>query len=104
MKKARTTKQREPSKASLREIPEIDFAKATVRKNPYANRIAKEGFTVRVGRGRPTKADQVGGTAPRSVRFPDDVWKELEQQAKRRGLTLHAALREAILTWLKRAA
>lgn len=104
MKTAKKVSHRGPSKASLREIPEIDFSKAKVRKNPYAARIAKEGFTVRVGRGRPTKAEQVGGTVPRSVRFPDAVWQQLEAQAKRRGITLHAALREAILVWLKRAA
>ena len=45
MKKARakTRRQRGPSAASLRGIPEIDFSKAKVRRNPYAARIAKEG-------------------------------------------------------------
>jgi hypothetical protein len=38
------------------------------------------------------------------VRFPDEVWKLLEARAKKRGLTLHAALREAILSWIERAA
>ena len=104
MKTAKKIKHRGPSKASLREIPEIDFSKAKARKNPYAARIAKEGLTVQVGRGRPKKLAQVGGTVPRSVRFPGAVWQEIEQQAKRRGITLHAALREAILDWLKRAA
>jgi hypothetical protein len=106
MKTARTSKKklREPSKASLREIPEIDFAKVRVRKNPHAVRIAKEGIELQVGRRRPTRGAEVGGTVPRSVRFPEGVWKELEAVAKRKGLTLHAALREAILTWMKRAA
>jgi hypothetical protein len=35
---AKTHKNRRPSKASLAEIPEIDFSKASVRKNPYASR------------------------------------------------------------------
>ena len=104
MKTASKRNHREPSKASLREIPEIDFSKAKVRKNPYAARIAKEGIELQVGRRRPAKAAEVGGTVPRSVRFPDEVWRRLEARAKRRGLTLHAALREAILGWLKRAA
>ena len=34
---------------------------------------------------------EVGGTSPRSVRFPDEVWEM-------------PALREAILAWLKQAA
>jgi Ribbon-helix-helix protein, copG family len=101
MKKEKNDENRllEPSKASLQEIPEVDFTKVRIRHNPYAARIAKEGITVQVGRGRPRKLQEVGGTSPRSVRFPDEVWKLLEAQAKARGLSLHAALREAILAW-----
>jgi len=94
----------EPSKASLREIPEVDFNKARVRRNPYAARIAKEGITVQVGKGRPRKLAEVGGTSPRSVRFPDEVWALIEARAKKEGITLHAALRRAILDWIERAA
>src|ERR1700734_1711410 len=106
MKKAskKQTSHREPSKASLKEIPEVDFSKARVRKNPYAARIAKEGITVQVGKGRPKKLEEVGGTSPRSVRFPDEVWKLIEARAKKKGLSLHAALRMAILDWIERAA
>ncbi len=108
MKKAtertKKTSRAEPSEASLKEIPEVDFTKARMRRNPYAARIAKEGITVQVGRGRPKRLAEVGGTSPRSVRFPDEVWRLLEARAKRRGLTLHAALREAILAWIERAA
>jgi hypothetical protein len=78
--------------------------KARVRRNPYAARIAREGITVQVGRGRPKKLAEVGGTSPRSVRFPDEVWRLLEARAKKRGLTLHAALRDAIRAWIERAA
>jgi hypothetical protein len=59
---------------------------------------------VQVGRGRPNRIMEVGGTVPRSVRFPPNVWALLEKRAKQRGLTLHTALREAILDWLNRAA
>jgi hypothetical protein len=104
MKAAKKPKHQEPSAASLREIPEIDFAGARVRRNPYAKRIAKDGIIIQVGRGRPTKLLEVGGTEPRSVRFPSAVWKQLEARAKTKGLTLHSALRQAILSWLKHAA
>ena len=103
-KKPTKPRQREPSKASLREIPEVDFTKARPRKNRYAKRIAAEGIVVQVGRGRPKKVLEVGGTVPRSVRFPANVWAMLEKRARKKGLTLHAALREAILDWLNRAA
>jgi hypothetical protein len=95
-------KHREPSKTSLREIPEVDFSEG--RRNPYAARIAREGIVVQVGRGRPTKVLEVGGTRPRSVRFPDAVWKRVEARARAKGLTVHAALRQAILAWLEDAA
>lgn len=104
MSAGKKRRQREPSKASLREIPEVDFSRARVRRNPYAARIAKEGIVIRVGRGRPTRLLEVGGTQPRSVRFPEAVWKQIEARAKARGLTVHAALREAIVAWLKAAA
>lgn len=104
MKKASKAKHPEPSKASLEEMPEVDFTKARVRRNHHAARIAKEGILVQVGRGRPRKLTEVGGTSPRSVRFPDEVWEMLERRAKKEGITLHAALREAILAWLKQAA
>jgi hypothetical protein len=102
--RTKRTRRSEPSEASLKEIPEVDFTKARMRRNPYVARIAKEGITVQVGKGRPKKLAEVGGTSPRSVRFPDEVWRLLETRAKRRGLTLHAALREAILAWIERAA
>jgi uncharacterized DUF497 family protein len=103
-KREKVRRQREPSKASLREIPEVNLSNARVRRNPYAARIAREGMVVQVGRGRPRKILEVGGTEPRSVRFPDAVWKQIEERAKKRGLTVHAALREAVLAWLETAA
>lgn len=104
MKTKAKPKHRDPSRASLREIPEIDFTKAKVRRNPYATRIAVEGIVFQVGRGRPRKLLEVGATRPRSVRFPDHVWALLERRAKAKGMTLHAALREAIIRWAKTAA
>lgn len=97
----KVTKPRAPSAASLREIPEVDFGRARVRRNPYAARLAAEGI-VHVGRGRPKKGTETGPTVPRSVRFPAQLWELLEARAKAEGLTLHSALRAAILEWAKR--
>ncbi len=104
MKKASRRTQREPSKGSLREVPQVDFRKTRVRRNPYAARIAADGIVVQVGRGRPKRLLESGGTTPRSVRFPEAVWALLERRAKAKKLTLHAALRQAILEWARRAA
>ena len=101
MKKARKKAQREPSKRSLREMPEVDFSKVRVKRNVYAARIAKDGLVVQVGRGRPKRLLEAGPTSPRSVRFPDKIWALLERRAKAKGITLHAALREAILEWAR---
>ena len=104
MKKADKKYRGEPSTASLREMPEVDFSKSKVQPNPYAERISVEGIRVQVGRGRPRKVLEVGGTTPRSVRFSPAIWALLEERAKDEGLSLHAALREAILAWTHRAA
>jgi len=85
-------------------MPEVDFSKSHVRPNPYAKRIFAEGIKVQVGRGRPRKMLEVGGTIPRSVRFSPAIWTLLEERAKKEGLSLHAALREAILAWTRHAA
>lgn len=104
MKKTNKRRHRGPSEGSLKEIPEIDFTKTRTRRNPYAARIAEQGAVVQVGRGRPRKVMEVGGTSPRSVRFPDAVWEKLEKRAKAEGVTVHAVMREAILAWLEHAA
>jgi hypothetical protein len=101
--KANKQRQREPSRRSLREIPEVAFRKVSVKRNRYARRIAEEGLVVQVGRGRPKRLLESGGTTPRSVRFSDEIWRLLERRAKAKGLTLHAALREAILEWARHA-
>jgi hypothetical protein len=103
-KESRKQARQEPSARSLREIPEIDFRKVRTKRNPYARRITEEGLVVQVGRGRPKRLLQVGTTTPRSVRFSLSTWKLLERRAKARGLTLHAALREAIVEWARRMA
>src|SRR5688572_14481032 len=104
MKRANRKAQREPAKQSLREMPEVDFRGVRVKRNPYARRVAAEGLVVQVGRGRPKRLLESGGTTPRSVRFPDEIWALLERRARSKGLTLHAALREAILEWARHAA
>ena len=78
-------------KRSLRETPEVDFRKVRVTRNRYARLIAAEGLVVQVGRGRPKRLLESGGTTPRSVRFSDEIWKLLARRAKAKGLTLHAA-------------
>jgi hypothetical protein len=67
MRKVTGKKPREPSRASLRDIPEVNFDKAKVRRNPYALRVAAEGIAIHVGRGRPRKGTETGPREP--IRF-----------------------------------
>ena len=97
----KTGKQREPSRASLREMPEVDLKDGRWRPNPYAARIAAEGVIL-PGRGRPKKGEEVGPTTPKSVRFPAQVWERLQKSARAKGLSPHAALRTAIIEWVGR--
>jgi hypothetical protein len=98
MKKARRIE--EPSAASLREMPELDFTKVKLRPNPYAARIAAEG-RFHIAPGRPRKGTETGPTVPRSIRFPAPVWRQIEKRAAAKGITLHAALRAAVVAWMR---
>jgi hypothetical protein len=101
MKKATHRRAKGPSRRSLRQMPEVDFKKSKIRRNPYVDRIAAEGISIHVARGRPRKGTETGPTVPRSVRFPASVWEHLEQCAKAEGIPLHAALRAAVMAWVK---
>jgi hypothetical protein len=83
-----------PSKASLSEMPELDMSQA--RPNRFSASIQAGGITLRIGRGRPKRGTEVGPTTVRSVRLPVEIWEAVKRSAKRRGLTVHAALCEAI--------
>lgn len=70
--------------------------------NPYYERVRQAGgITLRVGGGRPPKGQETGPTVIRSVRLPPQIWRRLDAQAKREGITRHAAIRQAILIWLR---
>lgn len=89
-------RQKEPSKASLEEMPPIDFDKAVVLgRGPEG---LKKGLEwLREGRrGRPKKGEKPVGTVVKSLKLPEEMWRALEQKAQERGVTLHALLREAV--------
>ena len=87
---------RGPSKASLREMPEIDFKTAKFKPNPYAKRIAREGMTITIdgGPGKPKKVIKRPPTGQVMVSLPVDVCEQLEKRAKAEGIGLRAALRQ----------
>ena len=93
-----------PSAASLKAIPEADFARVKVRRSNYAQRIKADGLTLHVGRGRPRAGAETGPTVLKSVRLPPTIWKELEKRARAEGVAVHALVRKAILALLRRVA
>jgi len=97
-KRTRRRNDEEPSAESLREIPEVDLSRARRDPRRFAIPMAERGVTLQVGRGRPAAGEEVGATSTRSVRFPANVWKEIERVAKSEGISVHAALRMAIAT------
>jgi hypothetical protein len=106
MSKTKTRKKKmtkEPSRASLRDIPELDFSRA-VALGRGASGLRNARALLKKRQGRPKSGMPVDGSSPRSIRFSDPMWRELERRAKRRGVTLHALLREVIAEWLTKAA
>ena len=87
-----------PSAASLAEMPEADFHLARLRPNKYAAKTAAAVANIQYGRGRPRNGQEVGPTPTRSLRLPEIVWKALEREAGERATTVHALMRELIVT------
>ena len=73
-----------PSLQSLWEMPEL----------------ASDAVLLR--RGHPGKGRR-RTTTVRSVRLPEELWKELERTARAKHLNLHQAMRAALLGWIRRA-
>jgi hypothetical protein len=53
-------------------------------------------------RGRPPKGAKVEPVVVKAVKMPPDFWNALEVAARARGITLHAAMRAALVDWLGR--
>ena len=53
-------------------------------------------------RGHPGKGKR-RTTVVRSVRLPQELWREIERTARAKRLNLHQAMRAALLGWVRRA-
>jgi hypothetical protein len=73
-----------PSLAALWEIPELTSGAVVLRRGHS-------------GKGKRRT------TIVRSVRLPEELWKELERTARSKHLNLHQAMRAALLGWIERA-
>ena len=106
MKKKPSIKQTYASKASLREIPEQRLVKGNWRRNPYIDRIRKDGLTFQIegeepivlrrGAGRPKRGEEVGPTVTLTLRLPARAVDVLKASAKKAGTTVHAEVRAAV--------
>ena len=50
-------------------------------------------------KGRPPKGTEASPVQPRVVKMPPAFWSAMTLLARTNGLTLHAAMREALLKW-----
>jgi hypothetical protein len=95
---------------------EVDFTRfGPVRRNAFAGAGERGGPSllalwempelapgaVLLRRGHPGKG-KGRKTVVRSVRLPEDVWREVEEKARSKHLNLHQAMRAALLGWLRR--
>jgi hypothetical protein len=55
-------------------------------------------------RGRPRKGEVAAGSSSKNVRMQDAEWEALEVLADKRSLSVHAAMREALVHGIARAA
>jgi hypothetical protein len=85
MKKASKVKHREPSAASLREIPELSPDSIELGRGAEGLRLAR-GLAA-VARGRPRAGTKPAGSSARTVRLPDAEWEALDELARVRGTT-----------------
>ncbi len=92
-----------PSSSSLAAMPEADFTCSEIRRNKFAVKAMVAASKIQYGKGRPPKGSEVGPTPARSIRLPEAVWKDLENEARARATTVHALLREVVLTHLARS-
>ncbi len=109
--KKRTTKTTDPLDT------EVDFERfGPVRRNAFAGAGERGGPSllalwempeispdaILLRRGNPGKGKS-RKTVVRSVRLPEEIWKEVEAKAEAKHLNLHQAMRAALLGWLRRA-
>jgi hypothetical protein len=80
-------------------MPEVTDWTGWRRTPEVAERLAREGMVLPGGRGRPPKGTEQGPSETRSIRLSAAWWAWIEQIAAGRGLTVHAALREAVTAW-----
>ncbi|HWO20602.1 MAG TPA: hypothetical protein VNO30_17655 [Kofleriaceae bacterium] len=82
MKKAASRRRKEPSPASLAEMPEVDFARYRVRKNRFAARIAAEGSALVHDGPSPASVAEIPEVDLRSAKYRKNPWaKYLNESA-----------------------
>ncbi len=94
---------------------EVDFDRfGPVRRNAFAGGGERGGPSLQalwempelssdamlLRRGHPGKGKK-RKTVARSVRLPEEVWRQLEEKAAARGLNVHQVMRAALLGWLR---
>ena len=64
----------------------------------HKNEPLTKALRIRVTPGRPPKGEEAP-VQVKAVKMPADFWDSFQSQAQAAGLTLHAAMRNALLEW-----
>lgn len=97
---SRRTKHDGPSKASLREIPEVAADAITFGRGLKALSAAAEHIRAVRKQGRPKKGEASRATTVRALRLPDDLWEEVLATAKKQKVSAQVLLRKALYKYL----
>lgn len=67
----------------------------------HKDSILEGSVRIRIRPGRPPKGEEAP-VRVKAVKMPAEFWDSFESQAEAAGLTLHAAMRSALLEWASR--
>ncbi len=73
-------------------------ASPVIGNSTYWDQVGPPPLKAKVG--RPKKDEARSPTVAKTVKQTDAFWRALEKKAKKRGMTVHEAMREAIAQWL----
>lgn len=81
-------------------MPDVGAQDRKFKPSPFARRVAEQGgYTIPQGR---PKADSEPreGVVTKTVKHLPSFWAAMDAEAKRFGLSLHEAMRQAVEAWL----
>ena len=83
------------------EIVQARHAEDVAWANAHKNQLIEGMTRIRIVPGRPPKGEEAP-VQVKTVKMPESFWENFQAQAQAAGLTLHAAMRSALIEWAAR--